>query len=179
MASTRVLILPGWDNSGLTHWQTRWQSRHGYQRVEQSDWHWPKRGDWMVGLEEALLASDQPAVLVAHSLGCLLVAAWASHSRHTARVTGALLVAPADVERDDAPPNVAGWRPVVRERLPFRSTVVLSTDDPYCSVERGREFGGGWGSTVVEIGAAGHINGDSGLGHWSVGHALLTDLIGR
>jgi uncharacterized protein len=178
MASTRVLILPGWDNSGLTHWQTRWQSRHGYQRVEQDDWHWPKRGDWMARLEDMLLASDQPAVLVAHSLGCLLVAAWASHSRHTARVVGALLVAPADVERDDAPSNVAGWRPVALQRLPFRSTVVLSSDDPYCSVERGRDFAAAWGSMVVEIGAAGHINGDSGLGHWDVGHSLLTGLTG-
>jgi len=179
MASTRLLILPGWDSSGPTHWQTRWEQLHGYARVEQDDWLWPKRGDWMARLEDVLLESDTPAVLVAHSLGCLLVAAWAAHSSHTARVRGALLVAPPDVEREDTPPNVVTWRPIVRGRLPFASIAVLSTDDPFCVLPRGRVLAADWGAAVVEIGAAGHINGESGLGDWPAGHALLADLISR
>jgi hypothetical protein len=179
MARTRVLILPGWDSSGPAHWQTRWEQLHGYVRVEQDDWLWPKRGDWMARLEEVLLQSDTPAVLVAHSLGCLLVAAWAAHSSHTARVHGALLVAPPDVEREDTPPNVAPWRPIVRGRLPFASIAVLSTDDPFCVLQRGRGLAADWGAAVVEVGAAGHINGESRLGDWPAGHALLADLISR
>ncbi len=84
----------------------------------QDDWLWPRRGDWMARLDEVLLAdarlAQTPALLAAHSLGCLLVAAWAAHSRHTARVAGALLVAPPDTERADFPPQLAGWRDIVR-----------------------------------------------------------------
>ena len=117
-AHARVLLLPGWQNSDAEHWQSRWQALHGFQRVQQADWQWPRRGDWMVQLENAVLASVQPALLVAHSLGCHLVAAWAAHSQHTARVGAALLVAPADTEREDMPPQLAGWTRTVRTRLP-------------------------------------------------------------
>ena len=132
----RVLLLPGWMNSGPSHWQSRWEARHGFERVEQADWLWPRRGDWMARLDEVLLASEQVAVLAAHSLGCQLVAAWALHSRHTARVQGALLVAPPDVERSDFPPQLVPWRPIVRARLPFAAQVIYSEDDPYGSTER-------------------------------------------
>ena len=101
----RVWLLPGWLDSGPGHWQTVWEQVHGFARVQQDDWQWPKRGDWMARLDETLLADERPAVLVAHSLGCLLVEAWAAHSQHTARVKAAMLVAPPDVERDDMPPQ--------------------------------------------------------------------------
>ena len=55
----RLLLLPGWLNSDPTHWQSRWEASHGCVRVEQDDWVWPKRGDWMARLDEVLLASDQ------------------------------------------------------------------------------------------------------------------------
>jgi len=133
-----VLLLPGWLDSSPTHWQSRWQARHGFVRVQQDDWQWPRRGDWMARLDEVLLAHERPATLVAHSLGCQLVAAWAAHSRHGGRVAAALLVAPPDTERDDMPPQLFNWRPIVRARLPFPSLVVASGDDPYCSLARAR-----------------------------------------
>lgn len=152
---------------------------HGYKRVEQDDWLWPKRGDWMARLDEVLLQSEMSAVLVAHSLGCQLVAAWSAHSRHTARVKAALLVAPPDPERDDMPPHLYNWRPIKRERLPFASLVVTSNDDPYGSPERAAAMACDWGSGSATIGARGHINGDSGLGDWPEGHAMLRALIER
>ncbi|MBC7957418.1 MAG: alpha/beta hydrolase, partial [Cytophagales bacterium] len=63
VTNSRVLILPGWLNSDAAHWQSRWEVLHGDQRVEQDDWRWPKRGDWMARLEEVLLQSATPAVL--------------------------------------------------------------------------------------------------------------------
>ena len=75
--NTKVLILPGWHNSGPAHWQSLWEQQHGYTRVEQHSWDAPLRGDWMAQLEEAVLAHED-TVLVAHSLGCVLVAAWAA-----------------------------------------------------------------------------------------------------
>ncbi|HEU6456420.1 MAG TPA: alpha/beta hydrolase, partial [Roseateles sp.] len=68
MNSERVLLLPGWQNSGPDHWQSRWERRYGDRRVEQHDWDWPRRGDWMARLDEVLLESEVPAVLAAHSL---------------------------------------------------------------------------------------------------------------
>jgi predicted alpha/beta hydrolase family esterase len=56
MPSTHVLMLPGWQGSSPAHWQSRWELRHGYQRVEQHDWMRPLRGDWMAQLEEAFIA---------------------------------------------------------------------------------------------------------------------------
>jgi uncharacterized protein len=170
----RVLLLPGWLDSGPAHWQSRWQALHGDTRVQQSDWLWPKRGDWMTRLEEVLLEEDdRPALLAAHSLGCQLVAAWAAHSQHTARVQGALLVAPPDIERDDMPPNLLPWRPIVRKCLPFAATVVTSSDDPFCAPERSVQMAREWGAERVDIGARGHINGESGLGDWPAGRTLL------
>ena len=175
-APSRVLLLPGWRDSGPTHWQSRWEALHGYRRVEQGDWLWPRRGDWMARLDEVLLEDETPAVLVAHSLGCHLVAAWAAHTQHVARVRAALLVAPADPQRDDAPPNLYNWRPVVRQRLPFPSLLLASRDDPWCSLAEAAALAADWGSDWCLLGAYGHINGDSGLGDWDAGHALLKSL---
>ncbi|MFM9917828.1 MAG: RBBP9/YdeN family alpha/beta hydrolase [Rhizobacter sp.] len=175
-AGPRVLLLPGWQNSGSNHWQSRWEALPGFRRVEQDDWLWPRRGDWMARLDEVVQGDDTPVVLVAHSLGCHLVAAWAAHTRHTARVSAALLVAPPDPERHDTPPQLYNWRPVVRQRLPFASLVVASSDDPYCSLQRAAGLAADWGSAWCLLGAHGHINGDSQLGDWPEGLALLDSL---
>jgi predicted alpha/beta hydrolase family esterase len=172
----RVLVLPGWLNSDAAHWQSRWEALHGFQRVEQADWLWPRRGDWMARLDEVLLESPSPALLVAHSLGCQLVAAWAAHSQHTARVQAALLVAPPDSERDDMPPQLHGWRPIVRAPLPFAAQVLYSDDDPYCTPERARAMAADWDVPALSVGARGHINGESGLGDWPEGLAWLQQL---
>jgi len=173
----RVLILPGWQSSGPEHWQSRWERRHAYQRVEQHDWMRPLRGDWIAQLEEVLLADETPAVLVAHSLGCIQVAAWAAHSRNTARVRAALLVAPPDVERDDLRQQLPGWAPVMRRPLPFRSLVVVSTDDPFGAFEHAAALARQWHSGLRDLGPRGHINADSGLGDWPEGHAWLQTLM--
>jgi predicted alpha/beta hydrolase family esterase len=174
-----ILIIPGLYNSGPDHWQTHWERRiPGAIRVEQSDWLRPDLADWTATLAEAVRRRPG-AVLVAHSLGCALVC-------HLARISngrnigGALLVAPADVNRDG--PNaefLRGFSPLPLGRLPFPSTAVISRDDPYVAHERGKMFAGAWGSTLVDLGAAGHINADSGHGPWPEGLAYLDALLER
>jgi predicted alpha/beta hydrolase family esterase len=171
-----VFILPGWQNSGPDHWQSQWEALHGFIRVQQSDWMQPLRGDWMVQLEEAVLATTGPIVLAAHSLGCILTAAWASHSRHTHRIQGALLVAPGDPEREVLSAALKSWSPVPQQSLPFKSILLGSRDDPYCSFARAQQFAQAWGSEFVDYGHRGHINAESGLGDWPEGHALLAQL---
>lgn len=173
----RCLLLPGWLGSGAKHWQSRWEAMHGDRRVEQSDWLWPKRGDWMARLDEVLLESDGPVVLIAHSLGCHLVAAWAAHSQHLARVRGALLVAAPDTERADAPPQLGNWCPMVRARLPFASLAVVSSNDPYCTPQRARQLARDWGADLFDAGPCGHINSDSELEDWPQGRAMLRALM--
>ena len=176
MNPTPVLILPGWQGSGPGHWQTRWEALPGHERVEQHDWMRPLRGDWIARLDEVLVDRGGPVLLAAHSLGCLLVAAWAAHSRHTGRVRGALLVAPPDLSREDLRHALPGWWPVPRERLPFASAVVASRDDPYGAFAQAEQRARDWGSTLHDAGACGHINADSGLGDWPQGQAWLRAL---
>ena len=177
MKTHHVLILPGWQGSGPQHWQSLWQDQSGFQRVEQHDWLRALRGDWIARLEDVVLSLDAPAVLVAHSLGCMLVAAWAAHSRNTHCVKAALLVAPGDVEQDALRPVLASWSPIPLPPLPFKSTLVASRDDPYCSFARAQTFAQAWGSRLVDAGALGHINADSGLGDWPQGQVMLNELI--
>jgi uncharacterized protein len=177
----RFLLLPGWLDSGPTHWQSEWERRHGYVRVQQDDWVWPRRGDWMARLQDVLSEGDTPAVLVAHSLGCHLVAAWSEHAHNTgagtARVVAAMLVAPPDLAREDTPPNLYSWRPVRRARLPFAALVVGSENDPFSGLEQTRALAMDWGAALAVIGNRGHINGDSGLGEWVQGHRQLQALL--
>lgn len=177
MKPRNVLVLPGWENSGPRHWQSLWEQRHGYRRVEQHDWMKPLRGDWITRLEDMVLDCDEPAVLVAHSLGCILVAAWAAHSRHTHHVKAALLVAPGDVEQPAIRDQLPTWSPIELRRLPFPSVLLGSRNDPYCAFDRARGFAQAWGSQFMDYGDCGHINADSGLASWPEGHVLLQDLM--
>lgn len=176
MNTAPVLLLPGWQNSGPDHWQSLWETAHGYQRVEQHDWLRPLRGDWIARLEDVLLQQKAPAVLVAHSLGCLLVAAWAAHTRNPQLVKAALLVAPGDAEREELRPVLTSWSPIPMQPLPFKSILVGSRNDPYCSLARAQAFASTWGADFVDAGPLGHLNSESGLGVWPHGHELLCQL---
>jgi predicted alpha/beta hydrolase family esterase len=116
-------------------------------------------------------------VLVAHSLGCILVAAWAAHSQNTHRVKAALLVAPGDVERPEVREQLPSWSPIELQSLPFPSVMLASRNDPYCEFERARLFAYAWNAQFMDYGDCGHINADSGLASWPEGHVLLQDLM--
>jgi hypothetical protein len=174
-AST-VLVLPGYGDSGPAHWQSLWQAKHPeYRRVHQKDWENPARADWVDALDAAVRAAGGPVVFVAHSLGCLTVAHWAA--AHRAPVTGALLVAPADVEAIELPPSILTFRPIPHGRLPFPSIVVASDDDLFAEIERAERWASAWGSRFVRLERAGHINADAGFGPWPEGEALLDELL--
>jgi predicted alpha/beta hydrolase family esterase len=146
--------------------------------VIQADWETPRCGDWVAVLDAAIAALGGPAVLVAHSSSCALVAHWAraASAARLSRVRGALLVAPSDPEGPNYPPGPTGFAPVPQHRLPFRSVVVTSTDDEYVTFAQAREYAAAWGSELVDAGAAGHLNSASGLGAWPAGYALLERL---
>ena len=173
MTSPRILLLPGWQNSGPGHWQSLWEAKFGDLRVEQHDWMQPLRGDWISRLEDVVQQHSGPVLLAAHSLGCHLVAAWAAVSPSTTKVQAALLVAPPDVARSDLPPQLHRWTQPVLQVLPFPSTLVASTDDPFSTLDAAAQLAAHWGATLYNIGPHGHINAESGLGDWPQGRALL------
>jgi prephenate dehydrogenase len=174
-----VLVLPGWQNSGPRHWQTLWEQQNPiFLRVQQRDWEYPHREWWLERITAEVKQAPAPIVFAAHSLGCIALAHWCKMAPHeVSKIKGALLVAPADVDSKDAPAPLKDFSPVPRDLLPFPSIVVASSSDPYLSIARAREFARSWGSRFVDIGAAGHVNGESGLGDWPEGKRLLRHLI--
>lgn len=165
----KVLIVPGLRNSGPTHWQSWFEGvLPNTRRVEQADWERTCLSDWAARVRAAIDAHDEPLWIVAHSFGCL-ASVTAAFSRPE-RIRGALLVAPADPNRFGEP--VA----LLEEKLAFPSLVVASSNDPWVRSEAAEYWAGQWGSTYLNIGAAGHINVDSGHGPWPQGLALFEEL---
>jgi predicted alpha/beta hydrolase family esterase len=173
-----ILIVAGLWNSGPQHWQTHWERKYSkWQRVAHRDWNAPGRDEWVAELDAAIAACEGRPILVAHSLGCMLVAQWAqwacAQGGSPLKIAGAFLVAPSDVEAPSYPAAVNGFAPIPMDRLLFPSMVVASTNDEYVTIERSRAFARAWGSKLVEIGDAGHINGDAGYGPWPEGERML------
>lgn len=176
------LLLPGVNNSGPDHWQTHWEGLANFERVEMGNWSNPTLHEWVAALDRCIRESPRPVVLVAHSLGCLAVTWWAKlHWSEELRqtVAGALLVAPPDVDCLDTPEATRDFRPLPDTRLPFRSMLVASQDDPYASFSRSNEMARSWGADFVDAGRLGHINAESGVGEWTYGLRLLADFTGR
>ncbi|MDO9422091.1 MAG: alpha/beta hydrolase [Herminiimonas sp.] len=179
--SHTILILPGLGNSGAGHWQTHWEATlPNVVRVQQQEWDAPQRSVWVAALNAALLNIDGPVILVAHSLGCALVAWWVAEysyaSSYANKIAGALLVAPADVEQADFPEAATDFSPMPRLRLPFKTIIVASSDDPWCSLPKAKSFAVDWHAEFVSIGASGHINAQSNLGDWPQGREYLAAL---
>lgn len=171
------IIAPGFQNSGTEHWQTRWEQHlPNTRRTQPSSWTNPEHDDWVNALEREIRAAEGPVILIAHSLGTITVAEWAT--RHPSdKVLGALLVAIPDVQRPDLPEAIQGFSNPRLEPLPFPSIAVLSSDDPFSALPRGRLYAQRFGSRIEEIGNAGHINHDSGLGDWEAGYQWLDQLV--
>ena len=179
MADPAFLIIPGWRGSGAAHWQTIWEVEHPeYRRAEQHDWMNPYRPEWVGGIERAVLAAPGEVLLVAHSLGCLTVVWWAVTRGCSAdRVCGTLLVAPPDLGTSGCLPALASFAPVPQFRLPFRSILVASRNDPYATFAASAAMAETWGCELIDAGLAGHINTDSGHGRWPEGEAYLQRLV--
>lgn len=172
---TRILILPGYGNSGVEHWQTLWELSHSnFKRVQQRDWEHPVCEEWVQVLEKALEKVDSDVVLVAHSLACLVVAHWANKEHRP--IKGALLVAPPNTSRSIFPKEALGFENTPLLPFDFPSIVVASTNDEYASIEYAQKCATAWGSECVNVGAKGHINTQSALGFWDEGYALLEKL---
>lgn len=175
-----VLTIPGLNDSGPAHWQTIWErSRGDCERVDLGMWGNPRRNAWVTRLDRAIKTAPAPVILVAHSLGCLAVAWWAAleGQPYGWPVAGALLVAPPDCGSPGSVSAVSGFGPTPKVSLPFPSIVVASRNDEYATIDRSHSMAKFWGSHFVDVGELGHINAESGIGHWLFGQRLLDRLI--
>ncbi|RDH09542.1 RBBP9/YdeN family alpha/beta hydrolase, partial [Tsukamurella pulmonis] len=71
----------------------------------------------------------------------------------------------------------AGWEPIPRRRLPFPSVVAASRDDPLARFRTTAGLAETWGSRLVDLGDAGHLNAASGYGEWPLIDELVAELV--
>ena len=179
-----LVIAPGHGNSGPRHWQTLLERAYPKAvRVEQKLWSAPTRRLWTAALDRTVRSVAAPTILVGHSAGVATIVQWAAHYPSPTHVGGALLVAPPDMEISlpGYPPawvlRLVGWAPIPRRKLPWKTLVVASESDPFCAIDRARDFARAWGAAFRDIGPSGHINAAAGYGPWPELPALLNSLI--
>jgi len=179
-----ILFVPGLRDHVAEHWQTLLEAQLPNARcVPRMERNKLSRAAWVDALDQSLAAIDGPVVLVAHSAGVMITVHWAVH--HKRPIKGALLAAPPDFERplpEGYPKQDVlldnGWLPTPRARLPFPSIVAASTNDPLAELFRVASFATSWGSTLIEVGAVGHLNPAAGYGPWPRGEELIRELAG-
>jgi predicted alpha/beta hydrolase family esterase len=188
-AVATVLIVPGLRDHVAQHWQTLLAEQlaaagkpvRTVPPMGRDDLDCATR---VVAIDRELAAIEGPVVIVAHSGGVIMLAHWAAWAKRTQRdIRGALLAAPPDFETPmpEGYPTMkalgaAGWLPVPRARLPFRSIVAASRNDPLASFERVVELARVWGGELVDLGEVGHLNPASGYGEWPRAEDFIREL---
>ena len=170
---TNYLIVPGLGNSGPEHWQTYFQhSANNFYRIEQVEWDAPVCEEWIEAMDNKIDEFDPSSVvLIAHSLGCATIAHWVN--KYQRKIKGALLVAPSDPEASLYTFPATGFAPITLQKINFKTIVVTSSDDIWVTLERATYFADCWGSELINLGNAGHINVASGHTNWEEGLQLL------
>jgi predicted alpha/beta hydrolase family esterase len=174
-----LLMVPGLGGSCHDHWQSHWERNYPTAaRVEQANWDRPDLATWIDRLTAAVERTPG-AVLVGHSLGCVLIAHLARR-RPQLPIGGALLVAPADVDLSERlPACVNDFTPTPLVQLPYPAMTVASGNDPYMNMSRARWLADIWGTQFADVGRCGHINVEAGYGPWRSGERLLAGLVQR
>ncbi len=182
MSEVTVLIVPGLRDHVPEHWQTLLAARlprvHMVEPMGREDLDCARK---VAAIEREANAIKGRLLLVAHSGGVVMVAHWAKQTQRV--VHGALFATPPDFERamPTGYPTIkelraGGWLPVPRNRLPVRSIVAASRNDPLGRFERVAELANDWGSKLVDLGEVGHLNPASGYGEWPGAKPLISEL---
>jgi len=178
-----ILMVPGLRDHVAEHWQTLLERKlpnaASVPPLEHDKLSCAAR---VAALDAALAKIDGPVILVAHSAGVMITVQWAQ--RHSRKIHGALLAAPADLETplpagypdfDSLAGN--GWLPIPRKPLPFPSIVGASRNDPLARFERVEAMARDWGSRLVDLGEVGHLNPAAGFGEWPMAETLIDELV--
>lgn len=178
-ADADILIIPGLNDSGPDHWQTRWQTKLSTtRRVKQKDWQRPCRYDWEAGVMFAIEESVRPVVMIAHSLG-VIAGLFALQECHE-KIAGAFFVAPpSEAAILEIPVIDCEFLPIPRHHLPFPAVMVGSGNDPYADYQFTKDLAEELGAKFIDAGPAGHINVESGHGPWPEGLLAFAHFIAK
>ncbi|GHD71207.1 RBBP9/YdeN family alpha/beta hydrolase [Vogesella fluminis] len=188
-----LITVPGWGNSGASHWQSYWEVLYPLaRRVEQDDWLYPTRDAWVQRLAATVADCDGKVVIAAHSLGCHTTVEWLGQASllEQKKVKGVLLVAPPALPitpqraaasgelPPGAPlPDFAGFAAPRELRLPVPARLVASHDDLFCDWTEAEALAACWQVPLLSAGNSGHMGSNSGLGDWKAGQRLIQQLI--
>jgi uncharacterized protein len=173
---TNYLIIPGFGNSGAGHWQSYFEKQlKNCIRIEQEDWEKPTCASWVNSIN-TIIGKYKPEtlVVVTHSLGGIALAHWAA--QHPTKIRAAMLVAPPNLDQPYQNLGLQSFTPIPRQKLPFTSHIIASTNDPWATVPWSIALANSWGSELFFLENAGHINGASGFGTWPEGINYLKNL---
>lgn len=181
-----VVIVPGLRDHVPQHWQTLLETRLLAQGRKVASVP-PQETDKLncatrvEAIQRTLESIDGAVILVAHSGGVPMLVHWAK--KYQRPIQGALLAAPPDfaVPMPAGYPTLDtlqanGWLPLPHGRLPFRSLVAASSNDPLASLAQVEQMAQEWGSELVHVGAVGHLNPASGFGEWPQAEDLIARL---
>ncbi len=169
--------LPGLGGSDSEHWQSKFENvLPNCKRIEQINWDKPNRDEWVNKIDAAVKGYDlSKVVFISHSLGGIALSHWVNTSNK--KIKGALIVAPPDLDNVSSDIGLDSFIPVPRKAIDFPTLFVASSNDSWSDLNASINLADKWGSEFVNIGAAGHINSDSGLGEWKDGLGLLGNLL--
>ena len=196
---THLIIVPGINGSDSVHWQSRWEQQAEspdlaegttFARIAPASWDEPDLTDWLAAIDRTVDAAPPGFYFVAHSLGCIAVAAWLaaasassansadSGNRADRGCAGAFLVAPPDTTAATFPDEASSFRlsaatTATATALGVPALLLSSANDPYCSPARSAALAEGWAAEHHDVGRFGHLNSSSDLADWPVGRRLL------
>lgn len=128
--------------------------------------------DWVSNINTAVMQYDpESVILISRSMGGIAIAHWASH--YNLQIKGAMIVAPPDLENPFQNLPIENFTPIPTKKLPFPSVIVASSNDYWVTKERTIQFSRNWGSELLFIENAGHINAESGYTNWDDGLDIL------
>lgn len=170
---TKTLIVPGLDGSPAPHWQNWWaRTDVNATMIDMPAPHRPVRAAWEAALAVAII-KNPGSILVGHSLGAVVIAQMLA-SWSGLPIRAAMLVAPASPQGSV---RLKDFGALPRQSFDVPSIVVASHNDPWMSFAEASDLAECWGSDLIDLGNAGHINIDAGFGPWPGGKLMRDSLI--
>jgi predicted alpha/beta hydrolase family esterase len=174
--NVKIFTIPGLYGSGKQHWQTRWEDLYGYTRINQNEWNDPLYDQWHENLFKVLRTNgSESVVLIAHSLGCHLVAK--SYPIIKKWTRGIFFVAPPNLDSEALRKDLSSFKSAKSEGFECVAWLIYSEDDPFASVPYSKSMGDTLRMKTFTVGKRGHINSDSNIGNWDEGSLLFNQML--
>ena len=165
----KVLILHGWGGSDFPHWQS-WlagELAKDYGKVsflKFSNVDFPVLEIWKKELENELL-NFKPDIVVCHSLANTL---WfhLCNEGNLRMIEELYLVAPPSMSCKIEELKTFFPLKTPTDTYAKKTTIVVSTDDPYITMDEAYKLQKSIKSEIKILQNAGHINAESGFGRW-------------